>query len=428
MLKWYCMRSAGGAGIRLLALTKQSGELADSDILENRDCLMAHKVQKTYAQINEKIKNGRVVVVTAEEMIDIVERHGDVEAARKVDVVTTGTFAPMCSSGAFLNFGHSSPRIKASKVWLNDVQAYGGIAAVDCYIGATEVVEGDPLNSVYPGEFNYGGGHVIEDLVSGNIVKLRAEGYGTDCYPARKIEKNINIHDMRSAILFNPRNAYQNYSCAVNLSDRTIYTYMGVLRPKMANANFATSGQLSPLFNDPFYHTIGIGTRIFLGGAPGFVSWSGTQHDPYVPRNEWGIPKSGAGTIATIGNLKQMSPQWLVGASILGYGVSLYVGIGIPIPILNEEMARHTAIKDEHIITSVYDYSMDYPKGDSKVLAEVNYKDLRSGAIVVNGKKIPTASLSSYYKALEICQILKDWIQRGTFLLGEPQDTLPTLP
>ncbi len=388
---------------------------------------MTYKVQKTYAEINDKIRSGRVVVVTAEEMIDIVEQHGEIEAAKRVDVVTTGTFAPMCSSGAFLNFGHSSPRIKASRVWLNDVPAYGGIAAVDCYLGATEVVEGDPLNSVYPGEFNYGGGHVLEDLVSGNVVKLRAEGYGTDCYPARKIERNITIHDLHDAILFNPRNAYQNYSCAVNLSDKTIYTYMGVLRPGMANANYATSGQLSPLFNDPFYRTIGIGTRIFLGGAQGYVSWSGTQHNPHVARNEHGIPRSGAGTIATIGDLKKMSPQWLVGASILGYGVSLYVGIGIPIPILNEELARSTGIRDEQIVTGIYDYSMDYPKGDPKVLAEVNYRQLRSGAITVRGQKIVTAPLSSYSKALEICSILKEWILQGAFTLGEPQETLTTV-
>ena len=153
----------------------------------------------------------------------------------------------MCSSGAFLNFGHTSPRIKAHKVWLNDVAAYGGVAAVDCYLGAAEVAEGDPLNSVFPGEFNYGGAHVIEDLVAGNVIRLRLEGYGTDCYPSRKQEKNILLHDLRDAMLFNPRNCYQNYNCAVNMSDKTIYTYMGVLRPRMANANYATAGQLSPM-------------------------------------------------------------------------------------------------------------------------------------------------------------------------------------
>ena len=386
------------------------------------------KVNKTYKEINEKIKQGKAVVVTAEEMIDIAERNGHVEAARKIDVVTTGTFAPMCSSGAFLNFGHTSPKIKASKVWLNDVPAYAGIAAVDCYIGATEVAEGDPLNSVYPGEFNYGGGHVIEDLAAGNVIRLRVEGYGTDCYPARKYEKNLTINDLRDATLFNPRNAYQNYSIAVNMSDKTIYTYMGVLRPRMANANYATSGQLSPLFNDPYYMTIGIGTRIFLGGARGYVAWQGTQHNPNVARGKNGVPKEGAGTIATIGNLKEMTSGWLVGASVLGYGVSLYVGIGIPIPILNEEMAKYTSVKNEDIYAQVYDYSMNYPKGGAlKSLGEVNYKELYSGEITLNGNKIITASLSSYYKAREIAHILKEWIERGDFFLGEPQQRLPSV-
>lgn len=386
-----------------------------------------YKVKKTFQEINEKIKKGEAVVVTAEEMIDIVERNGAVEAARKIDVVTTGTFGAMCSSGAFLNFGHTSPKIRASKVWLNDVPAYGGIAAVDCYIGATEVVEGDPLNSVYPGEFNYGGGHVIEDLISGNVIKLRAEGYGTDCYPARKVEKNITINDLRDAVLFNPRNAYQNYNCAVNLSDTTIYTYMGMLRPRMANANYATAGQLSPLFNDPYYRTIGVGTRIFLGGAQGFVAWPGTQHNPNVLRGANGVPREGAGTLAVVGNLKEMTSEWLAAASILGYGVSLYVGIGIPIPILDEEMARFTAVKDEDIYTQIYDYSMDYPKGVSKSLAEVSYKDLRSGTIIIDGKKVITAPLSSYYKARLIANTLKEWIESGKFLLGEPQQILPSI-
>jgi uncharacterized protein (DUF39 family) len=212
------------------------------------------------------------------------------------------------------------------------------------------------------------------------------------------------------------------------MSDKTIYTYMGVLRPRMANANYATSAQLSPLFNDPYYMTIGIGTRIFLGGCQGYVSWQGTQHNPDVVRGKNGIPKGGAGTIATIGNLKEMSPEWLVGASMLGYGVSIYIGIGIPIPVLNEEMARYTSVKNEDIYTQIYDYSMNYPKGGVlKSLGEVNYKELFSGSITLNGNKIITASLSSYYKAKEIAHILKEWIERGEFLLGEPQQLLPSV-
>ena len=383
------------------------------------------KVKKTYDEINRKIKSGEVVVVTAEEMIDIVKTEGRVEAARRVDVVTTGTFAPMCSSGAFINFGHAVPAIKASQVWLNNVPAYGGIAAVDCYIGATETCVDDPLNHVYPGEFNYGGGHVIQDLVAGKAVHLRAQGYGTDCYPRKRLEKEITLKQLPYAQLFNPRNAYQNYNCAVNMSAKTIYTYMGTLKPRGSNANYCSAGQLSPLFNDPSYKTIGFGTRIFLGGGVGYVTGAGTQHKPGVKRTRKGIPRAPAGTISVMGNLKRMSAKWLMGASLQGYGCSLSVGLGIPIPILNEQMAGHTAVADEDIFTQIVDYSHDYPQGTGQTLGEVSYAELKSGSIRLNGEDIATVPLSSTVRAREIAQMLKDWIAKGKFLLGAPQAMLP---
>lgn len=383
------------------------------------------KINKTYQEINEKIKAGKVVVATAEEIIDIVKTNGPVEAARQVDVVTTATFAPMCSSGAFINFGHPAPPIKASRVWLNNVPAYAGLAAVDCYIGATEPCEEDPLNKVWPGEFNYGGGHVIADLVAGRKVFLRATGYGTSCYPRRELEKEVRLADLPQATLCNPRNAYQNYNCAVNLTGKTVYTYMGTLKPRAGNANYSTSGQLSPLFNDPYYKTIGLGTRIFLGGGEGYVTWHGTQHKPSAARNRKGIPKTPSGTLWVMGDLKGMSPRWIVGVSILGYGVSLAVGIGVPIPLLNEEMARYTAISDEDIVTQVVDYGHDYPLGINRNLGFVSYAELKSGFIRLNGKDIHTVPLSSISRAREIAEILKDRIKTGKFLLGEPQFTLP---
>jgi len=385
-----------------------------------------HKVNKSIQEINEKIKSGDVVVVTAEEIIDIVKNQGPVEAARQVDVVTTGTFAPMCSSGAFINFGHSVPPIKASKVWLNRVPAYAGVAAVDCYIGATEAAEDDPLNKVYPGEFNYGGGHVIQDLVAGKKVHLKATAYGTDCYPNRLVEKEITLRTLPQATLCNPRNAYQNYNCAVNLTAKTIYTYMGTLKPGAANANYCSAGQLSPLFNDPYYKTIGLGTRIFLGGADGYVTWHGTQHKPSVKRNKKGVPVSPAGTLWVMGDLKMMSPEWLVGMSLQGYGCSLAVGLGIPIPILNEEIAGYTGISDEDIVTQIVDYGNDYPNGVARSYGQVSYAELKSGFIKLNGQEVPTVPLSSLVKAREIADILKKNISQGKFTLGEPQFTLPS--
>lgn len=384
------------------------------------------KATRTIEEINKKIKSGKAVVIRADEMTELVKKKGPAAAAREVDVVTTGTFAPMCSSGAFINFGHTKPAIKASKVWLNNVPAYAGIAAVDVYIGATEPTEDDPLNGVHPGQFKYGGGHVIHDLIAGKKITLKATAYGTDCYPRKEFEKKVRLQDLPSATLFNPRNAYQNYNCAVNLTSKTIYTYMGVLKPKGGNANYSTAGLLSPLFNDPYYLTMGMGSRIFLGGAQGYIVGPGTQHNPSAKRAKSGVPLSGAGTLTVMGDMKEMDKKWIAGVSMLGYGCTMNVGIGVPIPILNEDMARYTGVGDEDIFTQVIDYGNDYPRGESKSLGKVSYADLKSGQIKFNGKEIPTAPISSHVRAVEIADILKAWIDKGDFLLTEPQVMLPS--
>ena len=382
---------------------------------------------KTIQEINEKIRQGKAVVLTAEEIIDFTKQKGAKQAAEKVDVVTTGTFAPMCSSGAFLNIGHTSPRTKlgGGRVTLNDVPAYTGFAAVDVILGATAIPDDDPRNKVYPGEFQYGGGHVINDLVAGKSVLLEAQAYGTDCYPRKRLEIMITLEDLNEAVLFNPRNAYQNYNVAVNLSDKVIYTYLGMLRPQMGNVNYSCAGQLSPLMNDPYYKTIGVGTRIFLGGGVGYVAWHGTQHNPGVPRTEKGIPKGGAGTLTLMGDMKQMSPDWLRGVSFIGYGASMAVGVGVPIPILDEEILNYTCVTDEDIWAEVWDYSDNYPNRKGEPVASVTYAELRSGTVKINGKEAPTASMSSYFKARQIADTLKDWIKEGNFFLSEAVAPLP---
>ena len=384
---------------------------------------------KTIEEINEKIRKGKAVVFTAEEIIEYTAQHGVKKATQDVDVVTTGTFGPMCSSGAYFNVGHTKPRIKmgGGKVYLNDIPVYTGFAAVDLFLGATAMADDDPRNKVFPGKFSYGGAYVIEELVAGQDVRLTATAYGTDCYPRKTLETLVSLKDMNEAVLFNMRNAYQNYNVAVNLSDKVIYTYMGVLQPKMGNANYCSAGQLSPLLNDPYYQTIGVGTRIFLGGGIGYVVGNGTQHNPGVKRTDRGVPKMPAGTIAVTGDLKMMSPSWLRGTSFAGYGVTLTVGIGVPIPILDEEILRHTLVKDEEIWAQVVDYSEAYPQCIPGSLGEVNYSQLKSGKIEVQGKEIPAAGLSSCLRAREIAQTLKEWIETGKFLLTQPVESLPSV-
>jgi len=338
-------------------------------------------------------------------MKKLVESSGVRVAFKEVDVVTTATFGPMCSSGAFLNFGHSEPPIKMERLWLNDVEAYHGTAAVDCYIGATKM-------SVTKG-FEYGGGHVIEDLVAGKEIELEAVAYGTDCYPRKVLETTFTIHDLNQAILVNPRNCYQRYNAATNSTDRTLYTYMGALLPNYGNVNYAGCGAINPLINDPKYETIGIGTRIFLGGGTGYIIGEGTQHDP----------KNGYGTLMVKGDLKQMKPKYLAGATFHNYGATLYVGIGIPIPILNEEIAEKTAIKDEEVVTKILDYGV--PSRSRPVLRKVTYAELKSGRVELQDKSVKTACTSSFKKAHEIMEELKRWITEARFYLTEPVEKLP---
>lgn len=318
----------------------------------------------------------------------------------------------MCSSGAFLNFGHATPPIRMEKIELNGVRVSGGLAAVDTYVGATDCNPASPA---------YGGAHIIEDLVNGKKITLEAWGKGTDCYPRKHIKAVIGKDDINEAILYNPRNCYQNYNVATNTTDQIKYTYMGTLLPKMRNAAYSSAGELSPLLNDPECRTIGLGTHIFLCGTDGYVSWNGTQFHTTKPVNEFGIPTSNARTIAVIGDLKKMSSDFLRGAYIEKYGITLYVGIGIPIPILDEDLARRVSIRNEQIETTVIDYG-----NGNRVLGKTNYAALQSGSIEIDGHKIRTAPLSSLAKAREIAGILKAWIEKGDFLLSEPVRPMPT--
>ncbi len=370
---------------------------------------------RSYAEINEKIKNGRAVVLTAEEFIKLSKKEGLKSAAKKVDIVTTATFGPMCSSGIILNFGHSDPPIKMQSVWLNDVPTHAGLAAVDIYLGATEI-------STTKG-MEYGGAHVIEDLIRRNKVTLKAVAYGTDCYPRKDIKTKFTLDSINQAIMLNPRNAYQNYSVAVNSSNRTLYTYMGVLLPNLGNATYCNASQLSPMIKDPLYRTIGVGTRIFFGGAVGYVAWEGTQHNPTNERDpNTKIPYTPSGTLCLIGDLKNMSTDFIRAALFHKYGTTLYVGVGIPIPVLDEDMARHLAVTDDKIFATIIDYSV--PKRAKPKLGRVSYAELRSGYIEIEGKKVPTAPLSSYAKAREISSILKKWIESGKFPITQPLERL----
>jgi L-aspartate semialdehyde sulfurtransferase len=369
---------------------------------------------KTFDEINDKIRSQKAAVFTAEEVVAMVREEGVKAVHSKVDVVTCATFGAMCSSGAFLNFGHTNPPIRMSSIWLNDVQAYGGLAAVDTYIGATQASDTVGIE--------YGGAHVIGDLIEGKAVHLRATSRGTDCYPRTELDTTVKLDDFNQAYLYNPRNVYQNYSAATNASAKTIYTYMGTLLPRCGNVTYSTSGELSPLLKDPNLRTIGMGTRIFIGGAQGYVTWEGTQFKRVHSDVSGGVNDAGA-TLALVGDMKQMDPRYVRGATMRGYGTTLYLGVGIPIPVLDEDLMRDLSRPNEELFTEVYDYSTG--QRSRPLIRAVNYAELRSGKVSLNGREVVSAPMSSLFLAREIAAKLKGSIAGGDFLLQEPITHFP---
>jgi uncharacterized protein (DUF39 family)/CBS domain-containing protein len=357
-------------------------------------------MDKSIQEINQRILDGSARVVTADEMPDIVSELGEEGALKEVDVVTTGTFGAMCSSGAFLNFGHAEPPIKMERIWLNDVEAYGGIAAVDTYIGATN-------KSVTRAE-NYGGAHVLEDFIAGRPVELRAQSSGSDCYPRRNITTEIRLEDLNQAIMVNPRNAYQRYDGATNTSDDALFTYMGTLLPHSGNVTYSGAGTLNPLCNDPGLRLIGSGVPILLGGAPGMVVGEGTQHSS----------AGNFGTLMTTADMNDMTPDFLRAAYMYRYGPTLYLGVGVPLPVIDLEVVRRTAVRDEDIPVSIKDYGV--PSRSRPVVRQTTYAELKSGKIELNGEEVRTSSLSSYRNALKVARTLKQWIEDGQMTLCLP--------
>ncbi len=377
---------------------------------------------RTIAEINNKIQQGQVVVWTAEELKARVAEVGVAQAAREVDVIVTGTFEPMESSGAIINLGQTDPPIKIRQCWLDGVYAYSGFGAVDLYLGAAQAADSDALEVEEVRE--RGGGHVIADLIAGKSVHLRAVGHVTDCYPRVAFETTITHETINQFYLFNPRNLYQNFIVGVNGGDRPLFTYLGPLQPRLGNAVYSNPGAISPLLNDPNLQLIGIGSRIFLGGGIGYVTWEGTQHFPLQKRLPNGTPIGPAATLALLGDAKQMNPYWVRGCYFKQYGPSLMLGVGVPLPVLQEEVVEHCAVLDQDLVAPVVDFSI--PRRVRPTFGLVSYAQLKSGRIKIDGKTVRVAPLASIFFSRQVALELKQWIEAGKFTLTEPVAAIPT--
>jgi uncharacterized protein (DUF39 family) len=374
---------------------------------------------RTIAEINEKISQKRAIVWTAEELKARVGEVGVNKAAKEVDVITTGTFEPMESSGAIINLGHTDPPIKIRRCWLDGVPAYSGFGAVDLYLGAScpfDTIDGEEVRE-------RGGGHVIEDLIAGKSIQVRAIGQVTDCYPRSTFETTITRDTINQFYLFNPRNLYQNFIVGVNGGDRPLHTYLGPLQPRLGNAVYSNPGSLSPLLNDPDLQIVGIGTKIFLAGGIGYVAWEGTQHFPLQKRLENRTPIGPSATLALIGDAKQMDARWIRGCYFKSYGPSLMMGVGVPLPVLNAAVVERCAVQDRDLVAPIVDFSI--PRRVRPTFGLVSYAQLKSGRITIEGRTVRVASLASLFLSRKVAQELKQWIKEGIFTLTEPVAPIP---
>jgi uncharacterized protein (DUF39 family) len=382
---------------------------------------------RTIAEINDKIQRRQAVVLTVEEVKARVAEVGVSQTAREVDVITTGTFEPMESSGAILNLGHTDPPIKIRRCWLDGVMAYSGLGAVDLYLGATQTAEipeaEDPRGREIAPNPVRGGGHVIEDLIAGKSIHLRAIGQSTDCYPRAAFETTINRDRINQFYLFNPRNLYQNFIVGVNGGDRPLFTYLGPLKPHLGNAVYSNPGSISPLLNDPNLRTIGIGTRVFLGGGIGYVTGEGTQHFPLQKRLPNDTPIGPAVTLSLIGDAKQMTTRWVRGCYFHNYGPSLMLGVGVPLPVLDEEVVLRCNVLDKDLVAPVVDFSI--PRRVRPTFGLVSYAQLKAGRITIEGKSVRVASLASLHLSRQVAVELKQWIEAARFTLAESVAPLP---
>jgi CBS domain-containing protein len=138
------------------------------------------------------------------------------------------------------------------------------------------------------------------------------------------------------------------------------------------------------------------------------VIGEGTQHSP----------AGGFGTLMVTGDLKKMSQDFLRAATMSGYGVTLYVGLGVPIPVVDKEVVRATAVRDEDIHVDVIDYGI--PSRNRPALKSVSYAELRSGTVNLYGEDVKTSSLSSFRRARIVAATLKGWLETGKMELCMP--------
>lgn len=314
--------------------------------------------KKTIAEINEKLKTGKAVIMTAMEFKKEV-RSGYKFKVSDVDVVTTGTRGVMSGTSAMLAvpLAETGTFKRAKKLWLNGLPCIPSANPEEGTGIVDVVVYGTEESRDHRGR--YGGGNLLRDLVEGKLVEvecLTSEG--------KTIFSATTLAQLKFARLYNFRNCFRNYMAFGNIKNQKLYrekpTSIFTCRPMpvMGGLTMSGSGELNPLENDPHGKVIKSGTKILLNGAPGVVVGNGTRSNPAKK------------CLFVAGDMFGMDPQYMGGFKT-SFGIEVTNGLAIPFPITDQDILDGLSnCLDETIPLSIADL------GDRIPIYDITYADI----------------------------------------------------
>ena len=309
-------------------------------------------VGKEFSEILERIERSEAVVLTAEEVSRLVEDE-DRSSLEEVDVVTTATRAVMSGTYAILSFPVAEPGSfqRARNVWLNGISAQVGPCPNENLGLLDLIVFGTACSRDRP---DYGGGHLFRDLVEGKTIQVEVQ---TD--EGGLLQAEAGLEDMPQARMFGSRHAFKNYSAFVNPGSRSVRTIFHArgFEPHCQGATFSGCGQINPLKCDPLLETIGIGTRILLNGAEGYVLGTGTRSSRDKPN------------LSDFADMHHMTAEYM-GGFITGLGPECICSLAVPIPVTSSTILEEIARRDREIALPVNDINT------RTVIGQANYGDV----------------------------------------------------
>jgi len=306
--------------------------------------------RRTIAEITAKQERGDAVVLTAEELCNSV-RDGNEIGFEDVDVVTSATCSVMSGTYAVLSFkvAERDEFERAASVFLNGVPAFVGPCPNERLGIIDAIVYGTSRR-----DEKYGGGQLFRDMVAQEEIEVVVE-----TVEGRKIETTTNLGKIPFAELCSTRNVYRNYNAFVNPQENEVDSIFSVSKFEGAfkELHFSGCGELNPLEKDPHLETIGVGTKILMNGAVGFVMGKGTRSSAEKPN------------LMGIADMHKMLPEYL-GGFRTSAGPEVWNSWAVPIPILNEQVLESAKRLDEEIKLDVLDVHTRLPVG------EITYADV----------------------------------------------------